>query len=116
MNRLSRRLASSGLPHTWSFWAPTPVFLAGALPSARFVIWEYSGLVVAHGIAKPGPLGWLTGLLIIFFPQFILPGASILLISSFSCVAFGQSARCALQVAGSFMGVFYTFAPWRLRH
>ncbi len=70
--------------------------------------------MAAHGIAKPGPLGWLLGLLIIFFPQFTLPGASVLLLAMFVYALRQDNLRNVLtEVAASFMGVFYTFVPWR---
>ncbi len=76
MNRLLTALALIALAAYLVFFSPTSIFIAGAIAFAGFCFWEYSGLVAAHGIAKPGPLAWLAGLLIIFFPQFTLPGVS----------------------------------------
>ena len=114
MNRLLTALALIVLAAYLVFFSPTSIFIAGALAFAALCFWEYSGLVLAHGIARPGPLAWLTGLLIIFFPQFTLPGVSVLLLATFVYALRNNDMRNVLtEVAASFMGVFYTFVPWR---
>jgi phosphatidate cytidylyltransferase len=114
MNRLLTALALIALAAYLVFFSPTSIFIAGAIAFAGFCFWEYSGLVAAHGIAKPGPLAWLAGLLIIFFPQFTLPGVSVLLLATFVYALRNENLRNVLtEVAASFMGVFYTFVPWR---
>jgi phosphatidate cytidylyltransferase len=114
MNRLLTAIGLIGVAAYLVFWAPTPVFLAGALVFGLLCYWEYSGLVVAQSIPRPGVFGWLTGLLIVLFPQYILPGASIFLLCSFVVALRLNSLRdVLLQVACCFMGAFYAFAPWR---
>jgi phosphatidate cytidylyltransferase len=114
MNRLLTAIGLIGVAAYLVGWAPTPIFLAGALVFGLLCYWEYSGLVVAQSIPRPGLLGWITGLLIIFFPQFVLPGASIFLLGSFIVALRLNNLRdVLLQVACSFMGAFYAFAPWR---
>jgi phosphatidate cytidylyltransferase len=94
--------------------APHSVFVAGAILMALLCYWEYSGLVAAHGIPRPGVIGVLAGLWIFFLPGEILPGISILII-----VALVFSLRRATlpeilpQVACEFFGTLYTFIPWR---
>jgi phosphatidate cytidylyltransferase len=95
-------------------WAPTPLFIAGALSFGVLCYWEYGGLVVENAIPRPGIAGWLTGLVIVFFPEFTLPGVSILLLCSFVVALRRDNLREVLpQVAAAFMGAFYAFAPWR---
>ena len=114
MNRLFTALALIALAVYLIFFSPQPIFVVGALLFAALCYWEYSGLVAAQAVPRPGALGWLTGLLIVFFPEFILPGASLLLICSFMVALRQNDLRTVLpDVAVAFMGAFYTFAPWR---
>ena len=57
MNRVLTALALAALAVYLIFFSPTPVFIAGALAFAVLCYWEYSGLVVAHEIPRPGPPG-----------------------------------------------------------
>jgi phosphatidate cytidylyltransferase len=114
MKRLITALALIALSVYLIGWAPSPIFLAGALAFGLLCYWEYSGLVLAQGISRPGFLGWLTGLLIFFFPGYLLPGASLMLLCSFVAALRQDNLRDVLpEVASAFMGAFYVFAPWR---
>lgn len=114
MNRLLTALALIALAAYLVFFSPSSIFVVGAVTFAAFCYWEYSGLVAAQSIPRPGPLGWLTGLLIMFFPQFFLPGASLLLLATFVFALRQNNLRDVLpEVAASCMGAFYAFAPWR---
>lgn len=114
MKRLLTALGLIALAVYLVGWAPMPVFIAGALGFGLLGYWEYSGLVVAQTIPRPGIAGWLAGLLIIFRPDLTLPGVSILLICSFIAALRQDNLRDVLpQVASAFMGAFYAFAPWR---
>ena len=95
--------------------APHAVFVAGAVFMALVCYREFSGLVSAHGIEKPGLWGLLAGLLIFWRPgDLLLVGLSVLAI-----LALGFSLRHETlsnilpQVACEFFGSLYTFAPWR---
>jgi phosphatidate cytidylyltransferase len=114
MNRVLTSLALIALAVYLIFFSPQPIFIAGALAFAVVCFWEYSGLVAAQSIPRPGVTGWLTGLLIIFYPQFTLPGASLWLLATFVFALRQQNLRDVLpEVAASAMGAFYCFAPWR---
>ena len=114
MNRLLTALALIALAAYLVFFSPQPIFVGGALAFAVLCYWEFSGLVAAQSIPRPGPGGWMVGLLIVLFPQFALPGASILLIATFVIALRQDSLRDVLpEVSASFMGAFYTFGPWR---
>jgi phosphatidate cytidylyltransferase len=95
-------------------WAPQPIFIGVALLMGLLCYWEYSGLVTAHSIPPPGIFGLLAGLVIMFFPAYVLPGVSILAICAFVVAMRRANLRDVLpQVACAFLGAFYTFAPWR---
>ena len=114
MNRLLTALALIALAVYLIFFSPQPIFISGALAFAVVCFWEYSGLVAAQSIPRPGSAGWLTGLVIIFYPQFTLPGASLCLLVTFVFALRQQNLREVLpEVAASAMGAFYCFAPWR---
>jgi phosphatidate cytidylyltransferase len=76
--------------------------------------WEYTGLVAGHGILRPGLLGFLGGLLILFFPQYTLIGFSLIAILGLvTSLRFVDLRGVLPQVACSLFGAFYAFAPWR---
>jgi CDP-diglyceride synthetase len=52
-------------------WAPQPLFIGASLVMCLLCYWEYSQLVAAHSIPRPGVFGLLAGLMILFFPQHI---------------------------------------------
>jgi len=102
------------------FLAPQPVFLIAALFFGVICYWEYSGLVARHSIPRPGAFGFLTGVLILFWPLHRLPaiyflgGLSILAVLAFTTSLRYPDMREVLpQVACALLGGFYAFAPWR---
>jgi phosphatidate cytidylyltransferase len=95
-------------------WAPQALFFAASLLMGVLCYWEYSGLVAAHAIPRPGVFGLLAGLIILFFPEYVLPGVSVLVICAFVTALRHDNLRGVLpQVACAFLGAFYAFAPWR---
>ena len=114
MKRLVTALALALVAIYLVGWAPTPLFIAAALLMSLLCYWEYSGLVAKHDIPRPGIFGFLAGLVILFLPEFILPGVSILAVCAFVTSLRHDNLRDVLpQVACAFLGAFYTFAPWR---
>jgi phosphatidate cytidylyltransferase len=96
------------------FWAPQVVFIAAAVTMSALCYWEFSGLVTAYGIQRPGIFGMLAGLLILFQPQYTLLGVALLLVAALALSLRKDALREILpQVACAFFGAFYTFAPWR---
>lgn len=94
--------------------APHFIFVAGALLMALLCYWEYSGLVAAHSIPRPGVWGLLAGLLLIFRPSAMLPELSILVLLALTFALRRDNLRDVLpRVACEFFGALYTFAPWR---
>ena len=121
MQRLVTAIALIPVALYLIFLAPDSVFLIAAIAMGCLCYWEYSGLVLAYGISRPGPLGILCGLLIIFRPQHILLGITLLVGVALIVAARGVDLRNILpQVAYALFGALYTFAPWHfaidLRH
>jgi phosphatidate cytidylyltransferase len=114
MKRFSTALALVLVAGYLVGWAPALLFAAASLLMSLLCYWEYSGLVAKHDIPRPGVFGFLAGLVILFFPQLILPGVSILVVCAFVTSLRHDNLRDVLpQVASAFLGAFYAFAPWR---
>jgi phosphatidate cytidylyltransferase len=114
MNRLITALALALVAGYLVGWAPQKVFIGAALVMSLLCYWEYSSLVAAHSIPRPGVFGFLAGLVIFFFPQLTLVGVAILVVAAFITSLRHDNLRDVLpQVACAFLGAFYTFAPWR---
>ena len=96
------------------WWAPYQVFVAGALLVALLCYREYSGLVIAHQIQRPGIWGLLAGLVIMFRPGDLLLDISLLVVLALVFSLRRDLLRDILpQVSCEFFGALYTFAPWR---
>jgi phosphatidate cytidylyltransferase len=114
MNRLITGIGLAVVGAYLIGWAPDPVFLAAALVMSLLCYWEYSGIVAAHAIARPGIFGALAGLIILFWPGQTLLGVGLLLVCAFVAAFRDDDLRGVLpQIAATFFGAFYTFAPWR---
>src|SRR5690349_7306798 len=87
------------------FFAPDPVFMAGALWMGLLCYYEFSALVARYGIQKPGVFGILLGLLILFQAQYTLLGVAILLVIALALSLRRDDLRGILpQVACAFLG------------
>lgn len=114
MRRLLTAIALIAVAIYLIFWAPHPVFLAAALLMGLLCYYEFAGLVAVYGIPKPGVFGILAGLVILFFPQFTLLGVTLLVLVAFAVSLHREDLREILpEIACTFLGSFYTFAPWR---
>lgn len=114
MNRLITGIGLAIIGAYLIGWAPDPVFLAAALVMSLLCYWEYSGIVAGHAISRPGIFGALAGLIILFWPGQTLLAVSLLLVCAFVAAFRNDELRGVLpQIAATFFGAFYTFAPWR---
>jgi phosphatidate cytidylyltransferase len=114
MNRLITGIGLAIIGAYLIGWAPDPVFLAAALVMSLLCYWEYSGIVAGHAISRPGIFGALAGLIILFWPGQTLLGVGLLLVCAFVAAFRNDDLRGVLpQIAATFFGAFYTFAPWR---
>ncbi len=114
MKRLLTAIALIAVALYLIFLAPFPLFLAAAVCMGVLCYFEFSGLAAKHGIERPGVFGILAGLVILFRPQYTLPGIVFLLLIALA-VSLGRGNLPAIlpQAACTFFGAFYTFAPWR---
>ncbi len=96
------------------FWAPNWLFLAAAVLMGLLCYLEFSGLVVAHGIQRPGVFGILAGVLILLWPEEALPSLSLLIALALTVAMRHSDLRSILpQVACTFFACLYGFIPWR---
>jgi phosphatidate cytidylyltransferase len=95
-------------------WGPDPLFLAVVAAVALLCFYEYAGLVAACGAARPGPLGYVAGLLVLLFPQ--EPFLLLVLVTMLAlALALGeQNLAWGLPRAGALLaGVLYIFGTLR---
>lgn len=95
-------------------WAPTIAFLAVLTVIAILCFVEFSGIVAAHGIARPGPLGFIAGLIVLLTPR---PGLALIAgvaLAGLAPALRSNDVRGELARAGALvLGVAYIFASWR---
>ncbi len=95
-------------------WGPYAAFLAVLAAVAVFCFYEYSGIVAAYGIERPGPVGYCAGLVLL-----VLPGDGSLLLVLFALLmlaaAIGsRDLKDGLpRAAAAALGVLYIFGVWR---
>lgn len=95
------------------FWAPHWVLPGAVACIAAVCFREYSGLVAAHGIPPPGPLGYAAGILLIAAPQ-----KDTLAITLLAILALGLGLQQAdlgkalPRAAALVLGVLYVFGGW----
>lgn len=121
MTRLVTALALIAVAIYLIFFAPTPIFMGGALCFSLLCYLEFSGLVARYGIPNPGVFGVLAGVVILFWPQYTLLGMALLIVVVLSAALGREDAREILPYAACLVfGTLYCFAPWRfaadLRH
>lgn len=115
MKRLLTALALIVFAVYLVFFAPSSVFAAAALFVGLLCYWEFSGLVAAHGIGRPGLVGVLLGSAIIFWPPQIFWITPLLLALELILLLRRVNLREIIPQAGStILGAFYAFTPWRL--
>ncbi len=92
---------------------PSPVFVAAALAFGCMCYWEFGNIAVAHGIERPGLVGFLIGLCIVVFPRQAFLGCALLLLLQLALYLRLPDLRHILPAAAAlFMGAVYAFAPW----
>ncbi|MGH9640521.1 MAG: phosphatidate cytidylyltransferase [Bryobacteraceae bacterium] len=97
------------------FWSPDWLFMLAAAAMSLICYSEYAGLVSEHGIRRPGALGIAAGLLLLFWPQFIVVELTGIAILAFIAALKSANLADILPYVGAvLMGAFYTCAPWLL--
>ncbi len=96
-------------------WAPYWFFAAVLTAVALICFYEYSGIVEAHGIEKPGWVGYVAGLAVLFVPQAGIAGitAIALVALSLSLGVTKLDDRALPRAATLFLGILYIFGAWR---
>ena len=113
MSRVLTGLALVAVAFYLVFRSHPYVFLGAATLMSVLCYREFSGLVVAHGIRRPGAFGLVAGLLILFWPANALIGLTLVTVAAFAFALRSDSLRDVLpQVACALLSAFYTFAPW----
>lgn len=113
MKRLITAVALLAVAIYLIFWAPSWLFLVAAALMSVLCYSEYTGLVAAHNLPRPGVLGAITGFIILFSPAYGVLGLSLMVILSLAISLRNTNLRDVLpQVACSIFGAIYTFAPW----
>ncbi|MFL6416317.1 MAG: phosphatidate cytidylyltransferase [Bryobacteraceae bacterium] len=113
MARLLTALALIVLALYLVWLAPAPVFLAAALVFGSLCYWEFGNIAVAHGIERPGIVGFLIGLCIVVFPrQAFLSSILLLLLQLTLCLRLSNLRSILPGAAAVFAGAMYAFSPW----
>jgi phosphatidate cytidylyltransferase len=97
------------------FLAPSSVFLAAALLVGLLCYWEFSAIVAAHGISRPGVVGVLIGFAVVLWPRQAFWITPLFLALQLVLLLRRPNLQEVIPAAGSMvLGAFYAFAPWRL--
>jgi phosphatidate cytidylyltransferase len=94
-------------------WAPAWAFYGVLLTVAMLCYHEYSGLVAGHGIARPGPIGFACGLMLVFVPQEIVIVTLLALLMLAFAMVFEDMSQGLPWAAALIMGCVYVFGAWR---
>ncbi len=114
MKRLVTAVALIAVAAYLIFLAPYAVFMAGALVMSVLCYREFSGLVAGHGFHRPGLFGMLMGINLLFWPQYVMLGFSILLIFATALFLRRDNLQDVLpDISTTTFGALYTFAPWQ---
>lgn len=121
MQRLITAIALIPVALYLIFFAPPWLFVAATALMSYLCYYEYSGIVAAYGIRRPGLLGIFSGVVILFRPQYTLIAIALLVALALILSLKSVDVKDILpQAACAVFGAFYTFAPWRfaidLRH
>jgi len=114
MKRLLTALVLIPLVSYVVFWAPPWAFLAVVVLVAGLCFHEYSGLVAAHGIERPGPAAYAAGLLVLFVQRFEILAVTLIALAALGLVLKARDlSKCLPGAAALLLGVIYIFGAWR---
>ncbi len=95
-------------------FSPFPVFAAVLTAIALLCFVEYCGIVAAHGIAKPGCLGYAAGLMVLLIPRADVAVIGGIALAAMAAGLRSRDLRSELPRCGALvLGVAYVFASWR---
>ncbi|MFN3324154.1 MAG: phosphatidate cytidylyltransferase [Bryobacteraceae bacterium] len=95
-------------------WSPPSLFLAVLAVVGAFCYYEYSGIVAAHSLPRPGPLGYAAGLLVLVAPTQEFALITLVGVLALSLALRSEPLSTTLPLAGAILlGVIYIFGAWR---
>jgi phosphatidate cytidylyltransferase len=95
-------------------WAPQWAFVAVLSSVALLCFREYSGIVSAYGIERPGPVAYAAGLLLLVWPHdATMPLTLIALLALSLNLGLSDLAKALPRTAAFLLGILYIFATWR---
>jgi phosphatidate cytidylyltransferase len=114
MKRLLTGLLLAPLIAYVVLWGPDPLFLVVVAAVALICFHEYSTLVAAYGVRRPGPPGYVAGLLVLLFPQepFLLV-VIVALLALLLALAEDNLAGGLPGAGALLLGVVYIFGSLR---
>lgn len=114
MTRVVTAIALIALSIYLIFLAADWGFQIAAVCMGLLCYWEYAGLVAAHGIPRPRVIGAVGGLLLLFWPELMLPGIMALVLAALiAALRLADLKTIVTTVACALLGSFYAFGPWR---
>ena len=114
MKRIATAAALIPLVSYVTLWGPQWLFLVVPAAVALLCFREYSGIVAAHKIERPGPVGYAAGLLVLLLPRHEpLLVILLTLVALALMVGSADLARGLPGAAALMLGVLYVFGCWR---
>ena len=94
--------------------APAWLFFAVLAVVSVLCYFEYSGIVGAHGIERPGPTGYGAGLVILASPDGQTAAITLVGAAALALALTARELRLGLgRAAALLLGVVYVFGAWR---
>jgi phosphatidate cytidylyltransferase len=114
MKRIITALVLIPLVSYVALWGPQWLCLAVVAAVALLCYHEYAGIVAAHGIERPGPIGYAAGLLVLLVEQQQMLLVTLLALLALAFAVHGKDLAKALpRAAALVLGVLYIFGAWR---
>lgn len=114
MKRVLTSLLLAPLAIAVIFFVPEWVLFLAILALAVLCFHEYEGLVAGHGIERPGPLGYVAGIVLLAVPQKEM--ALLILTAALALILYlrlDDLARTLPGAAALLLGVVYVFGAWK---
>jgi phosphatidate cytidylyltransferase len=93
--------------------APEWLFYAVLVSVALVCFYEYSGLVAAHSIPKPGPIGFACGLVLLAVPQEFIVFTALMFVVLAAAMLFQDLSKSLPWASALALGCVYVFGAWR---
>lgn len=114
MKRIFTALVLIPLVSYVALWGPLWLCVAVIALVALLCYHEYAAIVAAHGISRPGYVGYVAGLLVLLVErQEVLALTLLALLALSLALRAGDLARALPGAAALFFGVVYIFGAWR---